>query len=283
MRNLQLIKIYFGCLLLAAIIWCVPSQAQTDSLPVEPHPEKLQVRSTSPVVAQSTAALWDAANTAYINADYHTAIEVYERIMAQGLASGKLYYNIGNAYFKEGNLSKAILFYNRAQRLIPGNVDVNYNLDVAKSRTKDNIEQIPEFFATTWLRGLRHTMGCTSWSIVSLSLLVFMLGLLLLYLLAQRIMLRKVGFYGTVTMFVLCVISTWFAVLERQEILRDDEAIIMVVSSAVKSSPDHAATDLFMLHEGTKVVVSDRLDTWCEITLTDGKKGWIESRKIEII
>ncbi|MEG0498478.1 MAG: tetratricopeptide repeat protein [Alistipes sp.] len=281
MNNAQLIKIIFRSLLLVAVMVCVPSQAQTDSVAMS-APAAPAAAAASPA-AQSTAAMWDAANTAYINADYHTAIEVYERILAQGLASSKLYYNIGNAYFKEGNLSKAILFYNRAQRLTPGNEDVNYNLEVAKSRTKDNIEQIPEFFATTWLRTLRHTMGCTSWSILSLALLVLLLGLLLLYLLAQRMALRKVGFYGTALTLALCIVATWFAVLERQEVLRDDEAIVMVDSSAVKSSPDNAATDLFLLHEGTKVEVSDRLDAWCEVTLADGKKGWIESRKIEII
>lgn len=256
------------------------SAAQTD--PVEAVDSMRNVAAEAGE-AQDPQALWDEANTAYLNGDYRGAIEAYGRIMEQGLFSAKLYYNIANAYFKEGSVAKAILFYNRALRLAPGSEDVRYNLSVAEAQTRDRIEEIPEFFAVTWVRALRHTMGCSAWSILSLVLLVVMLGLLLLYLLAQQITLRKVGFYGTMVAFVLVVCTTWFAALERREIMRNDEAIVMVAASAVKSSPDNAATDLFMLHEGTKVTVTAELDDWREITLADGKKGWIESRKIERI
>lgn len=271
--------------LLALLLWSLPSAAQNDTLPQDGEmPAGRQVPAgRGGEEFMDSAALWDQANTAYLNADYHTAIEVYDQILAQGLVSAKLYYNIANAYFKEGSTGKAILFYNRALRLMPGNEDVRYNLAVAEALTKDDIEAIPEFFAVTWVRSLRHTMGCTSWSILSLVLLAVMLGLLLLYLLAQRIGLRKGGFYGTLAAFVLFILTTWFAVLERHEILQSDEAIVMAASSAVKSSPDNAATDLFMLHEGTKVTVTGTLDDWCEIILADGKKGWIEHRKIEVI
>ncbi len=274
------------CTLAAAVAFGLPAAAQ--DAPAAPAETAVRAETdggatAAEMAAETPDALWDEANTAYLNADYHTAIEVYERILAQGLVSAKLYYNIANAYFKEGNIGKSILFYNRALRLVPGSEDVRYNLAVAEAMTKDKIEEIPEFFAVAWMRSLRHTMGCTSWSILSLVLLAAMLGLLLLYLLAQRIGLRKAGFYGTLAAFVLFVLTTWFAVLERREMLRSDEAVVMVASSAVKSSPDHAATDLFMLHEGTKATVTAALDDWCEITLADGKKGWIECRKIEII
>ena len=97
-------------------------------------------------VEASPEQLWDRANTAYVNGDYHAAAEIYEGILAQGLSSVKLYYNLANAYFKEGQLGKSILFYRRALRLAPGSDDIRYNLSVAEARTKDNIEQIPEFF-----------------------------------------------------------------------------------------------------------------------------------------
>ena len=274
------------CTLAAAFVFGMPAAAQeapAASAESAVRAETDDAAAEAPAAAATPDAFWDEANTAYLNADYHTAIGVYERILAQGLVSAKLYYNLANAYFKEGEVGKSVLFYNRALRLAPGNEDVRYNLAVAETMTKDKIERIPEFFAVAWMRTLRHTMGCTAWSLLSLVLLAGMLGLLLLYLLSQRIGLRKAGFYGTLAAFVLFVLTTWFAVLERREILRSDEAVVMVASSAVKSSPDRAATDLFMLHEGTKATVTASLDDWCEITLADGKKGWIESRKIEII
>lgn len=227
--------------------------------------------------------LWDRANTAYINGDYHRAVVLYEEILSRGLSSVKLYYNLANSYFKEDRLGKAILFYRRALRLAPGSEDIRYNLQVAEARTKDKIERIPEFFLTKWVRVIRHTMGCTAWSLLSLAVLACGLGLFLLYLLASRLTLRKAGFYGTLLAFVLFVVTSWFALGDRREMLDDTQAVVMSTSTAVKSSPDKSATDLFVLHEGTLVEVSNRLDGWSEVTIADGKKGWLESKTIETI
>ena len=213
---------------------------------------------------QTAEQLWNKANTAYINGDFHAAADAYEELLSRGVSSMKLYYN-------------------RALRLAPGNDDIRYNLSVAEARTKDNIEDIPEFFFVTWMRDIRHTMGCTAWSLLSLALLACMLGLFLVYLLAQRISLRKAGFYGTVVAALLFMLTTWFAVGERREMLDDTSAVVMTASTAVKSSPDKSSTDLFVLHEGTVVTITNRLDDWCEVVIADGKKGWLECRKIETI
>ena len=234
-------------------------------------------------VEASSEQLWDRANTAYINEDYHAATEIYKEILARGVSSMKLYYNLGNACFKEGELGEAILYYHRALRLAPGNDDIRYNLGVAEARTKDNIEQIPEFFLTEWFRSVRHMMSCTAWSVFSLVALVAALALSLLYLLARRLSLRKGGFYGTLVALLLFVVTTWFAWGERREMLDDTQAVVMSLSTAVKSSPDKSATDLFVLHEGTLVEITNRLEGWCEVTIADGKKGWLESKTIETI
>lgn len=227
--------------------------------------------------------LWDRGNTAYINKDYHAAIAAYEELLARGYSSAKLYYNMGNACFKEGLTGRAILNYRRALRLAPGKEDIRYNLSVAESRTKDRIESIPEFFLTSWARAVRHTMSCTAWSLLSLVVLAAGLGLALLYLLASRLSLRKAGFYGTAVAGLLFVVTTWFAVGERREQLDDTQAVVIASTVAVKSSPDRSSTDLFVLHEGTVVRVSDRLDGWREVTIADGKKGWLDNRAIETI
>ena len=82
---------------------------------------------------------------------------------------------------------------------------------------------------------------------------------------------------------VVFMLTTWFALGERREMLDDSQAVVMSLSTAVKSSPDRSATDLFVLHEGTLVEITNRLDGWCEITIADGKKGWLESKTIETI
>ena len=274
----------FWSLLLLFLSLTAAARAQGDR-------DSLAAATTDPLTVQTAGGnslaaveqVWDAANTAYINSDYHRAIDAYRQLILRGYASDKLYYNLANAYFKEGQLGKSILFYRRALRLAPGSDDIRYNLSVAEARTKDNIEQIPEFFLTEWMRGVRHTMSCTAWSILSLAALVCALSLFLTYLLAQRLPLRKTGFYGTLVAAAAFMLTSWFAVGERREMLDDTQAVVMSLSTAVKSSPDKSATDLFVLHEGTLVEITDRLDNWCEITIADGKKGWLECKTIETI
>ncbi len=162
-----------GLLLFAGWMLTAPVSAQ-EAQPAEAQPtttEQSTSESAEATDAQTNLAeeapdrLWDAASTAYINGDYAKAVKAYEQLVARELSSAKLYYNLANAYFKEEQLSRSILFYRRALRLDPGNADARYNLSVAEARTKDNIERIPEFFLTEWFRSIRRTMGCTGWSI----------------------------------------------------------------------------------------------------------------------
>lgn len=267
-------------LILLSGVLCAQAQQGADTLA---QPAAAAEAAGEPAGELTADQLWDRANTAYINNDFHAAAEAYEQILARGLSSMKLYYNLANAYFKEGRLGKSILFYHRALRLAPGNDDIRYNLGVAEARTKDNIDRIPEFFVTEWMRDVRHVMSCTAWSLFSLAALVCALALFLLYLLARRLSLRKAGFYGTLVAVAVFMLTSWFAMGERREMLDDTKAVVMSASTAVKSSPDKSATDIFVLHEGTLVEITGRLDDWCEITIADGKKGWLENRHIETI
>lgn len=279
-------RILISLLLLAA---AAAAAQPADSLPEAPAAETVQTDDTvepqpAPQPGElSPEQLWDAAGTAYVNGDYHEAIAAYEQLLGRGLSSAKLYYNLANACFKEERLAEAILYYRRALRLAPGDGDIRYNLGVAEARTKDDIEQVPEFFLAEWLRGVRRTMSCTAWSVLSLVLLACALALVLVYLLAQRLVWRKAGFYGMLVAGVLFAVATWLAAGERRAMLDRSEAVVTSASAAVKSSPDNSATDLFVLHEGTVVRITERLDAWCEVTIADGKKGWIEGRKIEVI
>ncbi|WP_417016627.1 tetratricopeptide repeat protein [Alistipes sp.] len=278
-------------LLFLILVWGVGearSQQPADTVAADTAAEAQAVATTADEASAATGTetpeqLWDRANTAYVNGDFHAATTSYEEILARGLSSVKLYYNLGNSCFKEGRLGEAILYYRRALRMAPGNDDIRYNLEVAESRTKDNIEQIPEFFLTQWLRSVRHMMSCTAWSLLSLVALVCALGLFLVYLLARRLSWRKGGFYGTMVAVLLFIVTTSFAMGERREMLDRTQAVVMSLSTAVKSSPDRSATDLFVLHEGTLVEITGRLEGWCEITIADGKKGWLEEKTIETI
>ncbi len=233
--------------------------------------------------AHASTTRWEAGNKYYIEGNYEKAIEEYSAIVEGGEYSVKLYYNLANAYFKQGEIGKAILYYNKALRLAPSQDDIRHNLAIAESQSKDKIAVIPEFFLNRWLRIVRNSMSCMAWSLLSLVTFALILSFGILFLLASRIRWRKIGFYCALCASMLFVATTAFAVSSRNDMLSHNEAIVLASAISVKSSPDNSATDLFVLHEGTKVKVLSEVDEWCEVVIADGKKGWTESKNIEEI
>lgn len=241
-------------------------------------------------VAEQTVAvefdnmtLWERGNQSYIDGDYAAAVTAYQAIENRGYSSSRLYYNMGNAYYKQGQIGRAILYYNRALVISPSMDDARHNLEIAEAQTKDNIAVVPEFFLNRYMRTLRSAISCSAWSVMSVAFFGVMLLFLLIFLLGSRIKVRKVGFYGAVVSLLLFVVVTIFGISARNSIIDRPAAIVMSSAISVKSSPDRAATDLFVLHEGTKVEVSSEVDGWSEITIADGKKGWTESAHLERI
>lgn len=228
-------------------------------------------------------SLWNEANTLYLNGDYNGAIAVYEAIINDGLVSSKLYYNLGNAYFKTNSTGKAILNYNRAQRLAPYDKDIEYNLAVANSYVKDRIETVPEFFLNDWTKKLRTSLSSNTWAVISVIALALALAFALVYMLAQKKSLRKAGFFTAIVLGLFFILSMSFSVSEKKKLVNASEAIVTTSAVSVKSSPDGASKDLFILHEGTKVEVLNKFGTWTEVMIADGNKGWLLGSGIELI
>ncbi len=261
----------------------VTSVAQTETSTPQAEAENTEQAQPAESASDNTDDLWQRANTAYNSGDYAQAETCYTRILEQGLYSASLYYNLANAHFKQNELGKALLYYNRALRLRPNDEDIRHNLEYAKQSTKDSIEEIPEFFLKTWIKSLRGALSCTTWSILSLVMLAMALAFGLIYMLAQRLSLRKTGFYLMAIAALLFVVTTAFAWSERNMLIKRSEAIVMDSAVSIKSSPDRSATELFVLHEGTKVTIGEAIDGWAEVRIADGRKGWIEEERIERI
>ncbi|MBP3682888.1 MAG: tetratricopeptide repeat protein [Rikenellaceae bacterium] len=259
-------------ILITALAATLSAVAQEDS-----------VATATATPALGNEQIWDEANTAYVNANYPRAIELYHSIEDQGLASAKLYYNMGNAYFKTDDMGHAILYYNKALRLSPGDQDIRYNLDVANSYTKDRIQVVPELFLTRWIRSVRQTISGNAWAVLSLVFFAVMLVAVMAYMLVNSLLFRKIGFFATIVSLLLFVITTSFAVTERRHATSPTEAIVMRASVSVKAAPEKNSTDMFVLHEGTKVRVGNSVEGWIEVTIADGNKGWLEERTIEMI
>ena len=223
------------------------------------------------------------ADSAYVRGEYQQAIADYEALLKQG-GSAELYYNLGNAYYRTENITKAVLNYERALLLSPGDRDIRFNLQIAHSKTIDKIVPETEMFFITWYYALVNLMSVDAWARVALISLTLVIMLLLVYLFASRLWLRKIGFFGGILLLAVFVLSNIFAWQQKQNLLFRKGAIVTAPSVTVKSTPAKNGTDLFILHEGTKVNITDgSMRGWLEIRIADGKEGWIERNKLEEI
>lgn len=223
------------------------------------------------------------ADSAYARGEYQQAIRDYEVLLKQG-ASADLYYNLGNAYYRTENITRAVLNYERALLLSPGDRDIRFNLQIAQAKTIDKIVPESEMFFFTWYRSLVNLMSVDGWARTALVSLALVIILLLVYLFSDRLWLRKIGFFGGFVLLLLFVLSNIFAWQQKQNLLERKGAIVTAPSVTVKSTPASNGTDLFVLHEGTKVTITDgSMKGWKEIRIADGKEGWIESKQLEEI
>ena len=201
-----------------------------------------------------------------------------------GLESAALYCNTGDAFFKDGNLPKSILYYEKALKLDPSYEDARYNLELLNARIQDRIEFVPEFILKVWAKDVCWLMDSDSWAVAFLVFLGLTLAMLLLFLLAPSVAGRRTGFFTGIVMLLLAVASISFSIWQKNDYFKADEAIVMRPVSAVKSSPSsESSQDLFVLHEGTKVRILDQVGPWNNIELSDGRQGWIPSGDIEVI
>jgi tetratricopeptide (TPR) repeat protein len=233
--------------------------------------------------AQIVDSIWTKANGLYASGEYREAITYYNMIEASGEVSADLCYNIGNAYFKQNILSKAILYYERAMKLRPGDPDITHNLALANAMTIDKIEAVPEFFVFTWVKNIRAGAGADTWAWLSIILFALCLLLFGLFLFARPVTLRKCSFFLSVLILLGSVQCGIFAYYQKKELHDTSAAIITPAVITVKSSPDASGKDLFILHEGTKATVLETLGEWQCIRLADGKQGWILKYAAEII
>ena len=223
------------------------------------------------------------ADSAYVRGEYQQAISAYESLLKQGV-SADLYYNLGNAYYRTENITRAVLNYERALLLSPSDRDIRFNLQMARSKTIDKIVPEQEMFFVTWYRSLVNLASVDGWARTALLALALAIVLALLYLFAERIWLRKVGFFGALLLLAVFAAGNLFAHQQKQQLTHRRGAIITAPAVNVKSTPAKQGTDLFILHEGTKVTITDAsMREWKEIRLADGKEGWVETRQMEEI
>ena len=236
------------------------------------------------IQAKDLDSLWTAGVQAYTDGKFSDASAAWTSIEESGQKSAKLYYNLGNAWFKQGNYPKAILNYERALRLDPSYSDARYNLEFTSNFVQDKIEPVPEFILKSVARKVCYVMGSNAWAVIFLVLLAAALVMGLLFLLGSSVGKRRAGFYCGIVLLLLSAGALSFSIWQKSDSVKTDTAIVMSPVSSVKSSPSSGSSkDLFVIHEGTKVTILDEVGTWKNISLADGRQGWIPSGDLEII
>ena len=223
---------------------------------------------------------FDAANAAYADGRYEEAAAMYQSLLDEQ-PDATLYYNLGNARFKQGELAQAILNYERALRLQPNNKDAQYNLAFAQSRITDNIVE-QDFFLSSWARTVRNCLSERTWWSTSIGLFICALIALLLFLLGRELWLRKTAFHVAWIALLFSLIAGLNAGSLHQRNTLRNEAIITQGVVNVKSSPDRSGTDLFTIHEGTKVTIRETLGEWVNVRVAQNE-GWMRSAYLERI
>lgn len=219
----------------------------------------------------------------YTEGNYIEALDSWLDLYNSGQRSASLSYNIGNAYFKLGDIPRSILFYERAYLLSPGDENINYNLEIARGMIVDRFQEIPELFFIKWFNLISLAVNGNTWSIISLATFALCLVFLSLYIYSSIYKMKVIGFWLTIVLFIISFATISFSWQNNTLVHDSHKAIITIPQISGKSSPDSSGTNLFIIHEGSKVTLGEKVGEWYEITLSDGNKGWIPANSFNII
>ena len=233
--------------------------------------------------ADENLILFDSANASYSKGNYEKAIDQYESILNKNVSSAELYFNLGNAYFKINEIGLAILNYERAKKLSPESEDLVANLKLANQKTEDKIEKAPELFLSSWKNSIVDLFSEKVWSTLCVFMFLCALILLAIYILSERATLKKVGFFGGSFLMILTVITFFLAGNKYELTVKSLNAVITAPTATITGSPNEKGTKLFILHEGTKVTITQEQDEWIEVKIANGNVGWIKSTLLQKI
>lgn len=278
------IWIFTLILMTSAAVWAQDDIQPADSTAITAEADSTLVTqrefSAAKQISNATKAEGDSA---YIRNDFAAAIQIYESLLQQG-ESAEIYYNLGNSYYKADNIARAILNYERALLLSPGNADIRANLEIARSKAIDKVEPVPEIFFVTWIKSLINCQSSDAWARTAIVAFLLLLVSFSVFFFTQQVKWKKTGFAGTIVFLIVVIVANIFASTQKSYLTERKDAIILSPSVTVRSTPSESGTSLFILHEGRKVEIKDNsMREWKEIRLEDGKVGWVPTSTVEVI
>ena len=227
--------------------------------------------------------LMKQGNQFYQDKQYEKAIDDYQKIINLGFESTSLYYNLGNAYYRDGKIGLSILYYEKALRLSPGDDDIIHNLTIANTKTVDKIDTLPKFFLFQWWESLLALFTLKGWTNLVYLFYVLLLVSIGSYFFAKKPNYQRYSFFSGLVSALFLIITSVFLIINLNRELNIKNAIVIEPSATVKLSPDPTSNDAFIVHEGLKVTELDKVENWIKIRLQDGKEGWIQQNEIGTI
>jgi tetratricopeptide (TPR) repeat protein len=224
-----------------------------------------------------------AGDAYYAKGQYKEAVSSYQSVVDEGYQSAGLFYNLGNAYYKSGEIASALLYYEKAHLLSPGDEDINFNIRFANSKTVDKIDEAPEFFLTKWWNKIVLSMSANTLAIAAIFLVLSGSVLLILYFFNTNRKIKKISFFSAIALFLTGIFAVFMAQSQVSYFKDNKQAIIFASVANVKSSPTGQAATLFVLHDGTKVNVKETNGDWIKIKLANGNEGWLKTNDIKEI
>ena len=233
------------------------------------------------VSAEPASKLFNIATDAYKVKNYPQSIDAYQKLLSDGYRNASVYYNLGNSYYKTDQISLAILNYERALRLAPSDDDIRFNLKLANLKTVDRIIPVPQLYIVSKWRSFAGSQSSRSWAIFSVVCLWLALIAFAIYLFIGSM--RKSGFFSGALLILFSLFFFYLSYSQSQAEFGAGQAILTATNTYIKSAPDASGTDLFIIHEGVKLNILDRVGEWSKIRLGDGKVGWVQQNTFTVI
>ncbi len=233
-------------------------------------------------LSQDIESLFEKANQAYQKENYQEALQTYQQLIDANKQSSELYYNIANAAFQNKEIGKAILYFEKAKLLAPGDQRINHNLNIARNQVDTEIIEIPDFVLVRWWRSMANFLSPIVWICAQLVCLMVILWGMYNWRLVQNVIMRKKGLLAIVVSTCLLIL---FLLLGRTAHYLEHNTIegIVMDNAKLKVAPDNRSDDVQSLSEGVKIKVLDAIDDWYKVRLVNKEIGWLPIKDIERI
>ena len=233
------------------------------------------INATNPIIIE--------AEKAYDNKNYKLAIEKYEGLINEGFKSFELYYNIGNSYYRNKNIGKAIYYYELARKINPNDEDIRINLAIVNSQTIDKIDSKENFFINAVKTNVLQSISTTSWAWLTIILISISFLMYFLFYYFNSSTLKRICFIIASIFLISFFITYFLGNTALNSKIENKFAIILSTQVNVTNEPNTVATNKFTLHEGTKVKIVESNTDWVLIKLENGNEGWIKLKDVGII